>query len=171
MEAKQPTIRPAGREEIQTIAGFLHNAWKFTYRGIVADGYLDTMSEDDRYQALLQRFDEGTSQFLVLQEDEKLIGAAVFGMSFTKDYEQDGEITAIYLREDCIGQGYGHRLFERIEQALTQVGYTHFVLDVLAGNTRAQGFYQKHGYEVVAQHTIPLGERDYPLTIMRKPSK
>ncbi|MCL2842215.1 MAG: GNAT family N-acetyltransferase [Oscillospiraceae bacterium] len=164
----QPTIRPAGREEIQAIAAFLHDAWRRTYCGIVADSYLDSMSIDDRYQALLQRFDAGTSRFLVMHDGDILIGAAVFGTSFTKDYEQDGEITAIYLREDCIGKGHGHRLFVRIERELAQMGYTHFVLDVLTENVRACGFYQKQGYETVACHTIGLGGTDYPLTIMRK---
>lgn len=164
----QPTIRPAGREEIQAIATFLHDAWKRTYGGIVADSYLDAMCVDDRYQGLLGRFDTGVSQFLVMEADGVLMGVAVFGASFTKGYERDGELTAIYLGEDYIGHGYGHRLFTRIERELSQAGYTHFVLDVLAGNVRAQGFYETHGYGVVADHTIELGGTEYPLTVMRK---
>jgi len=164
----QPAIRPARREEVQEVAAFLHDAWKRTYYGIVADSYLDSMSIADRHQALLQRYDAGTSQFLVMQGGDTLIGVAVFGMSFTRGYEQDGELTAIYLREDCIGQGHGHRLLVHMERELSKRGHTHFVLDVLAGNTRAQGFYRKHGYHVVAQHTIGLGGADYPLIIMRK---
>jgi hypothetical protein len=29
-------------------------------------------------------------------------------------------------------------------------------------------FYQKHGYEIVDNRTVKLGEKDYPLTVFRK---
>lgn len=35
-------------------------------------------------------------------------------------------------------------------------------------NIRTFNFYQKHGYEVVDDRTVKLGEKDYPLTVFRK---
>jgi len=103
-----------------------------------------------------------------MYDKDKLIGASVFGKSFTDGYPDDGEISAIYLQHDYIGKGHGHALFTKIEEALSAKKYTHFVLDVLSENIRAVSFYQKHGYETVDDRSIKLGDRDYPLTVFRK---
>ena len=159
------TIRTqsAGRDDIWGIAVFLDACWKSEYRGIVSDDHLDSMLVDERYNGLLERFDENASDFLTMTDKNRIIGAAVFGKSFTDGYEDDGEIAAIYLHKDYIGKGYGHSLFVKIEQTLRNKGYTHFILDVLEGNARATRFYLKHGYENVDNRIIRLVENDYPL--------
>jgi ribosomal protein S18 acetylase RimI-like enzyme len=156
------------RDEIYEIAVFLEACWKAEYCGIIADDFLGTMSVDVRYKGLLDRFNEKTSDFLALREGEKLVGAAVFGKSFTEGYPDDGEISAIYLHHDYIGKGYGRALMVKIEELLMSKGYANFVLDVLSDNTRAVQFYLAHGYEIVKESAIKLGERDYPLKVMRK---
>jgi len=158
----------AGRDDICRIAAFLNDCWKVTYRKIISDDYLDTMSIEERKERLLKRFDEGVSDFLMMFDGNNLFGAAVFGKSFTEGYEEDGEITSIYLHENYIGKGYGHTLYKEIEQALTAKGYSNFVLDVLTNNIRAIKFYQSHGYLKVADRHVRLGKTDYPMIIMRK---
>ena len=98
----------------------------------------------------------------------KLIGAAVFGKSFTDGYPNDGEVSAIYLHHNYIGKGYGHELFIKIEESLAEKGYINFVLDVLTDNICAVKFYQKHGYKKVDERSIKLGNIEYPLTVFRK---
>ena len=161
-------LRQAGRDELYNIAVFLDDCWREVYRHIVSDEFLDSMSSDERHKSVIKRYDEGASDFVVLFDNESLVGAAVYGKSFTGGYENDGEISAIYLRKDYIGRGYGHSLIVKIEQALSDKGYTHFVLAVLSENTRALNFYLDHGYEKVADRTIRIGENEYPLTVLRK---
>jgi len=161
-------ITYATRDEIFEIAAFLDACWKAEYSKIVAPDFLGELSVNKRHEMLLARFDEGTSAFLIMRDGERMIGASVFGKSFTEGYPEDGEISAIYLHHDYIGKGYGHALFTKIEQALTVKGYSHFVLDVLSANTRAVSFYEKHGYEKVDERSITLGAHDYPLTVFRK---
>ena len=161
-------IRYAGRDELSKVAAFLHESWQEEYRQIISDDFLDTMSIAERHERLLKRFDDGTSDFLVMLDDSKLIGASVFGKSFTEGYENDGEISAIYLQHDYIGRGYGHTFFMRIEQELAAKGYDYFVLDLLKDNARALRFYLDHGYENVADRQVRLGEIDYPLVVLRK---
>ncbi|HCC35913.1 MAG TPA: hypothetical protein DEQ02_09950 [Ruminococcaceae bacterium] len=162
------SIRFAARDELYDVAVFLDECWRKEYGGIVENNFLDSLSVDTRYRRLLNRFDEKSSDFLVMTDGNKIIGAAVFGKSYTDGYLDDGEISAIYLGHDYIGKGYGHALFTRAEEILVQKGYNNFVLDVLASNTRAVSFYQKHGYEKVDKRTVRLGTRDYPLTVFRK---
>jgi len=158
----------AQRGDLYQISTFLDHCWRNTYQTIVSDNYLATMSMETRYAGLCKRYDEKTSRFLMMSDGDLLIGVTVFGKSFTKGYGDDGEISAIYLHQDYIGKGIGHRLFEKTEQALTVMGYTHFVLDVFTANTRARQFYLNHGYEIVDERMFPLGETEYPMTILRK---
>jgi len=161
-------IRYAERDELREIAAFLHECWQEEYRKIISDDFLDTMSIDERHERLLKRFDEGASDFMMMHFDDRLIGASVFGKSFTEGFADDGEISAIYLHHDYIGRGYGHTFFERIEQELAAKGYDYLVLDLLKGNGRALKFYLDHGYENVADRHVRLGENDYPLVVLRK---
>jgi len=161
-------ITYATRDEIVEIAAFLDACWKAEYRVIIAPDFLGDLSVDERHELLSARFDEGVSTFLIMRDGERMIGASASGKSFTEGYPDDGEISAIYLRHDYIGKGYGHTLFIKIERELAAKGYSHFVLDVLSANTRAVSFYEKHGYEKVDKRTITLGAHDYPLTVFRK---
>jgi len=161
-------IRYAERGDIYDVAAFLHDSWQAEYRQIVKDDYLDTMSVDERYKGLLIRYDGKASEFFMMFDGEKLIGVAVFGDSFTKGYEDDGEISAIYVHHDYIGEGHGRRLISRAEAALREKGFANLVLDLLAGNERALRFYQAGGYRKMADRTIRLGENDYPISVMRK---
>lgn len=163
-----PHIERPEREEIHEIAALIHGCWQSAYRDIIAPDFLSAMSLSERYEKLLTRFDEGISQFLVMRDADGMIGAAVFGKSFTEGYPDDGEISAIYLHHDFIGKGYGHALLTEIERILAAMGYARFVLDVLSENERAVNFYLAHGYEKANDGHIRLGEKDYPLTIFRK---
>jgi ribosomal-protein-alanine N-acetyltransferase len=161
-------IKPAARDELYEIAAFLHDTWRAEYRSIVSDDFLDSMTIEARFGRLQELFDEGSKDFFTMRCCGELIGAAAYGTSATGGYPDDGEITAIYLRHDFIGKGYGHDLMVKIEEALAAAGYSHFVLDVLSANARAIEFYKKHDYKNVDEQSVTLGNREYPLTIFRK---
>jgi len=164
-------IRQAGRDDIYKVATFLDDCWKTAYRGIISDEYLDSLPIKERNEGRLKRFDEGGTDFLMMFDDDRLIGAAVFGKSFTEGYEEDGEVSAIYLREERIGKGYGHQLYMSIEQALAAKGFNNYVLDVMKDNVRAIQFYRAHGFEIVDDRSILIGDTNYPLVVMRKMSE
>jgi len=161
-------IIPAQLRDLRDLAALIHESWLANYRGIIADDHLSSMSIEKRHTKLIERFERGRTHFYQLLVEGKLTGAAVFGESSTEGFEQDGEISAIYLREDCVGKGYGHLFFTRVEQLLQAQGYTHFVLSLLPENTRAYRFYLAHGYEEVKHSILKLGDRDYPVVVMRK---
>ena len=164
-------IRRAGRDEIYQIAAFLDECWRTSYRRIISDDFLDTMSVKSRYRILVRRFDEGASDFLMMLDGNDLIGSAIFGKSFTAGFEGDGEVSALYLRGDYVGKGYGHVLYMKIEQGLLARGFRSLVLDVLTGNVRAVRFYLAHGFKQTDERYIRLGGVDYPLVVMRKASQ
>jgi ribosomal protein S18 acetylase RimI-like enzyme len=156
------------REDLREIASFLNHCWKVAYHQIISDDYLNAISVEEKYIGLLEGYDQNVSEFLMMTDDNQLIGVVIFGKSFTESYENDGEISAIYLHEKYIGQGYGHCLLTKAEQILISKGYSHFVVNLLEENTQALQFYLSHGYEDVNDSTIELGDNNYPLTVLRK---
>lgn len=164
-------LRYAAREELYDLAIFLDDCWKLSYKGILDQNYLDNLSAHERYQKLLIRYDSKKSDFLLLWDGDKISGVVVYGESTAEMYPDDGEISALYLRADLLGHGYGHALILTAEEALRAKGYTDFVLDVFSENTSAVRFYQDHGYTKAAENIFVLGERLPSFNIMRKGGK
>jgi ribosomal protein S18 acetylase RimI-like enzyme len=156
------------KNNVYEIAVLIDSSWRAVYESIIADDYLNNMSVDARAAGLQARYDNGQSEFLVMRDDGVLMGACVYGKSFTEGYPDDGEVSAIYFRSDYIGKGHGHALFTEAEKRLAEKGYSHIVLDVLSSNGRALNFYSAHSYEAVKDATVRLGDIDYPLTVFRK---
>jgi len=162
-------IRHARRDELREAAALVNNSWQWAYRDILDANYLANISVDERHERALERFDEGDRPILLFDNGE-LLGYCRFGKSQTPGYPDDGEVTAIYLREDAVGKGYGHAMLTRAEDDLRAQGYRTLVLDVLSQNTRAIAFYLAHGYVKVADRKHSWGDREYHLDIMRKVS-
>ncbi|MDR1245950.1 MAG: GNAT family N-acetyltransferase [Clostridiales Family XIII bacterium] len=158
----------AKREEIPEIAAFIDSARRAAYRHILAPEYLASMRVEERIKGLLERFDSSHLQFLRMRDGNGIAGVAVFGKSITESYPDDGEVSALYLRLDCTGKGYGHALLGNAETALVEMGYTAFVIDVFTENERAIKFYKAHGYKQIDENRIEFGGKEYPYTVFRK---
>ena len=161
-------IHYARRKELRKAAAFLNDCWRWAYKDIIDPEYLVGLSDKERHKKLRRHYKEGKRPLLLFSEQNELLGFCGFGSSLTEGYPEDGEISAIYVREDAVGQGYGHTLFVRAEEILYAQGYTHLVLDVLSQNTRAIAFYRAHGYVRTGDRQFKCGGREYPMDIMRK---
>ena len=162
-------IRYARREEMRQAAALVIESWRWAYKDMIDAEYLANFSLDKRHERFLKGYDEGRRSLLLFDGGE-LLGFCGYGKSLTPGYPDDGEISAIYLRERAVGKGYGHALLIWAEKELRAQGYQNLVLDVLPANTRAIKFYLAHGYVKVADRKHSWGDREYPLDIMRKES-
>jgi ribosomal protein S18 acetylase RimI-like enzyme len=160
-------IRYAQRGELLEAAALVNESWRWAYKNIIDAQYLANSSLEARHKRFLKGYDGGRRS-LLLFDGGALLGFCGFGKSITPGYPDDGEVSAIYLREDAVGRGYGHALMTRAEEELHAQGYQNLVLDVLSQNTRAIKFYLAHGYVKVGDRVHTWGEREYPLDIMRK---
>ena len=160
-------IRYARRDEMLQAAALVNESWRWAYKNIIDAGFLIGLSLEDRHERFLRGYDGGRRSLLLFDNGE-LLGFCGFGESLTPGYPDDGEVSAIYLREHAVGRGYGHALLTRAEEELYGQGYQTLVLDVLSQNTRAIAFYLAHGYIKVADRKHNWGGLEYPLDIMRK---
>lgn len=124
------------------ISHIYEEGWKFAYRGIVPQDYLDSI-EEGRWVPYLDK--EGVGS-LVAAENGTLIGTSSYSKSRWEQFHGFGEIISIYLLPQYTGKGYGRLLLEAAAGELEKLGYQDIFLWVLAENRNARNFYEKCGF-------------------------
>lgn len=130
-------------------------SWKTTYRGTISDNYLDLMKVDERED----RWRKGISQTeaFVAEEKREIVGFANGGPVRSGGYtEYDGELYAIYLLEECQGQGAGRELVRQVAIALKKAGYRSLLVRVLRNNPSCH-FYEALGGIRIGEERIEIG--------------
>ena len=135
-------IKSAETDEELCGRGYVHcTAWKESYRGIVCDRYLDTMTTEAT-TARARNFPENT---IVAKDKDKVIGFAVYSPSRDEDLPDAGEVDAIYVLSEYYSRKVGYRLMNEAISRLSE--YNTFFVWVLKKNERAINFYHKYGFE------------------------
>ena len=136
-------VKPAETEEELRGRGYVHcTAWQESYRGIVCDQYLDTMTVEATTARALN-FPENT---LVAKDNEKVVGFAVYGPSRDEDLPDAGEVEAIYVLSEYHGRKVGYRLMNEMFSRLSE--FSTIFLWVFEKNGKAINFYRKYGFEL-----------------------
>ena len=130
------------------ISRIYEESWKYAYRGIIPQDYLDSIPEG-RWVSSLTR--EGV-RHLVLLEGSRMIGTASVSRSRWEQHSGCGEIISLYFLPEYIGKGYGGHLLQRCVTELQQMGYREILLWVLEDNARARRFYEKHGFRCTGEY-------------------
>ena len=144
------TVRPVTIDDIPGVARLHVRSWQAGYRGIVADGLLDALSDDswlERWRGNLADA-AGDVRTLVSVDDGAVTGFASIGPVRDPDPPGPGwqEVYAVYVDPASWGRGVGARL---VTAALDTVedGVPGVSLWVFRDNARARAFYQRHGFE------------------------
>jgi len=124
------------------ISNVYEQSWKYTYKDIIPQDYLDSIPEGQWISTL----DNQDRKTLVCIDNGKIVGTSSFGGSRFEQFQSCGEIISIYLLPDYIGKGYGKILMEATLSELKKQGYENVFLWVLEENNRARIFYEKFGF-------------------------
>jgi ribosomal protein S18 acetylase RimI-like enzyme len=140
-------VRPARPEDAADVAAVHVRSWQVAYRGLIADGYLDSLRPEDR----MARYTFGSRDprqpsTFVATEDGFICGFATTGPSRDTDVAQRGELFGLYVDPPAWGRGTGRRLMVQSRRHLCRRGFTDAVLWVLVGNERAERFYRADGW-------------------------
>lgn len=135
-------IKLAETDEELCGKGYVHcTSWQETYRGIVCDRYLDSITVEAT-TARARKFPEDT---LIAKDKEKVVGFAVYGPSRDEDLMDAGEVIAIYVLSEYYDHKIGYRL---MNEAFARLGeYNTIFVWVIEKNERAIRFYHKYGFE------------------------
>lgn len=151
-------LRPATVEDAWALARVQNAAWLETYKGLVPDELLASLTDEVRaqqWQSILKDPDNFKSIAVYLVErDDGLIG---FGQACRQRFEglldqgYDGEVSGIYLLKQAQGRGYGRLLFEALIDDLAAEGCKAVSLWVLRENTQARRFYEHLGGRLLGE--------------------
>lgn len=139
-------IRKSNIEDAKGIVEVTTYTWLTTYKGLLPDFVLDKRlkSIDKRIPKIEKEIREKDDIFVAVTNSNKVVGIVSCGKSRNKDYQDSGEIYAIYVIKEYQGLGLGKKLFMTAIKKLIQSGYNSMILNVLKGNNTIR-FYEKYG--------------------------
>jgi ribosomal protein S18 acetylase RimI-like enzyme len=159
-------IRDARVEDAEAIARVHVDSWRTTYRGIVPQEFLDSLS----YEGRAQNWRAGLANKPQPQESWRRIGDIALvgedpagrivgfanGGAIRGDHPPyDGELYSIYLLQEHQGKGLGRRLFVLLAQRLQAAGYRSMLLWALKDNPACR-FYEGLGGVVAFEVVIDI---------------
>jgi GNAT superfamily N-acetyltransferase len=155
-------IRKAELDDAVGIATAHVASWKETYRGIVPDEFLDTLSIQRRTEQWMNSLSDPSNLYhraFVAEMDGQIVGFSNYGISQEKGEEFDGELYAIYLLKSAQGRRIGRMLFAEAVKGLLELGTSSMLVWVLEDNP-TRGFYEHLGGAYLREKTIEIGGRE-----------
>jgi L-amino acid N-acyltransferase YncA len=135
-------------------------SWRTTYRGIVPQPFLDSLSVESRtrwWEGMFARADGSRCVFVAEDTDGQITGFAFAGPESRGDREYTGEVYAIYLLEQHQRRGTGRRLMAAAAERLAALGMAGTLLWVLAENHPSRRFYESLGGTALRAQQIEIG--------------
>ena len=157
------TIRTAAIEDAVGITAVHVKAWQESYKGIIAQRYLDGLSIRKRLNLRKKILINNKSDVinLVAVKDNKIIGFCDAGPIFKESDTYRGEIYAIYLLEYYKALGIGAQFMQKAKDHLVQHNLLPYIAWVLEKNTKTRKFYEKYGGQVFGQKINIIGSKEY----------
>ncbi len=157
-------IRYAVSTDIERIAFINSESWKTTYKGIVSDKFLETLSTETQIPRAKRLVESSEVKAFVAIEvaTNTVVGFACIGKNREPKINADCELQAIYLLQEHQGFGAGKALFEfGIEELKRQTKKTMMV-SVFEANKRARHFYELQGGMPTLGDHVELDGAKYP---------
>lgn len=140
-------LRPAEPEDAIAVARVHVRSWQAAYRTLLPDDYLDQLRPEDRAQKYdFASLDPLKPHTIVAAEEGLIHGFATTSPSREPDLPDHGELCALYVDPDHWGRGIGIALVSAARAHLVGLGFRDAYLWVMAGNVRADRFYQIDGW-------------------------
>jgi GNAT superfamily N-acetyltransferase len=156
--ATAPKFRRANVADAAALARVHVQAWHESYPGMVPDAMLENLNVEGRTRAWQTILAPATrrhdSCVYLVERDGADIGFGSCGRQRDLDLEArgfDGEFIALYVLRACQAQGVGAALLRVLAVALLNLGVNGASLWVLKENSRARGFYEHMGGELIGE--------------------
>jgi ribosomal protein S18 acetylase RimI-like enzyme len=160
-------VRPAALDDAAAIARVHVASWRTTYRGLLTDDFLVSLTEEaytDRWRRVIG---DGLSRVFVVDEqrrgqprrfsDDEIVGFASCGRERAGESGFAGELYAIYILDRAQRQGHGRELVRAVAGALREMKLPDMIVWVLRDNQAARHFYEHLGGAYVRAQPITIG--------------
>ena len=150
-------VRPALVADAAAIAHVHVASWRSTYRGLLADEFLDSLDTNTIAERWARLLGENSGGVYVASDGENVVGFASGGRERAGEDGYAGELYAIYVLREAQGQGHGRRLIEAVVGGLRELGLGDMIVWVLRDNASGRGFYERLGGIYVRTQPITIG--------------
>jgi diamine N-acetyltransferase len=149
------SISDASLNDIKTIQAIANNTWWATYSSILSKEQLRYML-DHIYsvEMLTNVMNDKTQSFIILRDQDGAQGFASYGAR--KEDASIYKLHKLYVLPENHGQGFGRMLIDEVKQRMALNGISILDLNVNRHNP-AKTFYEKLGFEVIAEEDVPIG--------------
>jgi len=153
----------AKTEDIESIVKLHIQSWRESYKGIIAQEFLDNISHDKGVimRSKIISNEDPRCISLIAESKNNIIGFCDAGPTRDLSLDSKGEIYAIYVLDEYKKSGVGYKLFQEAQKHLTKHSLLPYVAWVLADNKPACDFYERRGGEVVKKKKEPIGKISY----------
>ena len=142
-------IRKARLKDAEGIAKVHVDSWRTTYKGIIPDDYLNSLSYEQRTELWKNNIGNKGNYVLVAENtEEQVIGFTDAWKRDNNDEENSIDLTSIYLLENYQGMGVGKQLLKTLFEHFNQEGYDKVYVEVLEENN-TRFFYEYYGANLV----------------------
>ena len=112
-------------------------SWHETYRGIVDDAYLDSLSVPDRTKRWIENLQKPENEcvtFVAQTPENEIVGFISGGISRQEGENYDGELYSVYILRDHQNKGVGLQLLQALACAFNDIGLQNMLVFVLKQN-------------------------------------
>jgi ribosomal protein S18 acetylase RimI-like enzyme len=150
-------IKNATLADCLSIAQIHVLSWQQAYCDLLPSDYLAQLSLEKREAMWRNTLNTGSSQLLVAQAGDMLLGFISFAPCRDEDAASDqAEIWSLYVSPAYWAAGVGRALYTTAKARIQEQGFKALSLWVLAGNQRALQFYAKAGFAPDISKTFEL---------------
>jgi ribosomal protein S18 acetylase RimI-like enzyme len=141
------TVREAKLADARTIAEIHVAAWRAAYRGMMPDGYLASLSVEQRTGRWSKAISTpGPARIAVAHVNDEILGFCSFGPTRDQAPPDIAEIYSLNVRPDRWRRGAGRMLCEHAFRQAALREHAAITLWVLKQNESARRFYECLGY-------------------------
>ena len=153
-------VRFATQKEAAAVANLHLIACRAAYAGQVPESHWDATPMPKRVSYWKEAIEYGEPQVMVALEGDSIVGFVGFDRSRDpKSKNTTGEIWAIYVDPDRLGEGVGLALWDAAREGLLEEDCTDVTIWVPLLNERTVRFHELAGFkrEMNTARTVPLG--------------
>ncbi|MBM7661073.1 ribosomal protein S18 acetylase RimI-like enzyme [Bacillus mesophilus] len=158
-------IRRAEIEDAKGIARVHVDSWRTTYKNIIPDEFLSSLSYEQRTDLWQRNISKGNNFVFVAENTNgEIVGFADCGRRENNDVYNSGDLTSIYLLEEFQGQGIGKRLMKQLFLQFQELDYEKVFVEVIEDN-KTRSFYEYYGAKLLRSERIKIAGTELELLI------
>lgn len=149
-------IRDGIKEDCEKIAVLKIDNWRKTYSKIFPEDFLNNLNLDKEKEKYLNNLKN--KNVIIYEKEKEPIAYCYYGEN-TKYKDYQGEVFALYVKNNCQERGIGTKLLQYAIKDLANKSKKIF-LWCAKENTRAISFYQKNGFKIIGEEIENIGGKN-----------